>query len=82
MFNIKTEIQGKILNFGTFKDLMLEMKYTNTDEVVVECSYIFSSLGRVRLTMADVELLASDKLLDKELVDTIENFVRASKELL
>lgn len=29
MFNIKTQIG----NFGTFKDLYLEMKYTNTNEV-------------------------------------------------
>lgn len=82
MFNIKAKIKGEYLNFGTFKDLMLEMKYTNTDHVVVECSYCFAPLGKVRLTLADVELLASDKLLDEELVEIIENFVKAAKNLL
>ena len=82
MFNIKAEINDSILNFGNFKDLMLEMKYTNTDEVVAECSYCFNPLGKVKLTLSEVELLASDKLLDEELVVTIENFVRATKKVI
>ena len=82
MFNIRTEINGDILNFGNFKDLMLEMKYTDTDEVVAECSYCFAPVGKVRLTLSEVELLASDELLDTELVETIENFVRATKKVI
>lgn len=82
MFNIITEINGIVLNFGNFKDLYLEMKYTNTGEVIAECSYCFNPICKIKLTLADVELLVSDKLLDKELIDTIENFVRASKQML
>lgn len=82
MFNIKTTINGNVLNFGTFKDLLLEMQYTNTKEVLVECTYCFELIGKMRLNLKEVELLASDKLLDKELIETIENFVKASKELL
>lgn len=82
MFNIKTKIGNETLNFGTFKDLMLEMQYTNTDVVLVECTYCFNPIAKLRLTLADVELLASDKLLDNELIETIENFVKATKELL
>lgn len=82
MFNIRTEINGDILNFGNFKDLYLEMQYTNTDVVLAECTYCFNLIGKLRLTLADVELLESDKLLDKELIETIENFVRASKKVI
>lgn len=82
MFNIKTKIGNETLNFGTFKDLMLEMQYTNTDVVLVECTYCFNPITKLRLTLVDVELLASDKLLDNELIETIENFVKATKELL
>lgn len=82
MFNIKTKIGNETLNFGTFKDLMLEMQYTNTDVVLVECTYCFNPIAKLRLTLSDVELLASDKLLDAELIETIENFVKATKELL
>ena len=82
MFNIKTKIGNETLNFGTFKDLMLEMQYTNTDVVLAECTYCFNLIGKLRLTLADVELLASDKLLDNELIETIENFVKATKNLL
>lgn len=82
MFNIKVKINGDVLNFGTFKDLLLEMQYTNTKEVLVECSYCFNPIAKLQLTLADVELLASDKLLDQELIDTIENFVKATKKLL
>ena len=82
MFDIKVNIQGAELHFGTFKDLYLEMRYTNTDYVIAECSYCFQRLSTVKLTIADVELLASDKLLDKDIIKTIEGFVRASKALL
>lgn len=82
MFDIKVNIQGAELHFGTFKYLYLEMQYTNTDEVIAECSYCFQRLSTVKLTLADVELLASDKLLDKDIIKTIEDFVRASKALL
>ena len=82
MFNIKTEINGIVLNFGNFKDLYLEMKYTNTGEVIAKCSYCFNPICKIKLTLADVELLASDKLLDTDLIETIENFVRASKQML
>ena len=82
MFNIKTKIGNETLNFGTFKDLMLEMQYTNTDVVLVECTYCFNPIAKLRLTLSDVELLASDKLLDQELISIIENFVKATKNLL
>lgn len=82
MFDIKVNIQGAELHFGTFKDLYLEMKYTNTDYVIAECSYCFNPISKVKLTLADVELLASDKLLDRDIIKTIENFVRAAKKLL
>lgn len=82
MFNIKTTINNQVLNFGTFKDLYLEMKYTNTSEVMAECTYCFNPVIKIKLTLADVELLASEKLLDDEIINTIENFVRATKKLL
>ena len=82
MLDIKAIIQGAVLHFGTFKDLYLEMKYTNTSEVIAECTYCLAPISKVKLTLSDVELLASDKLLDDEIIKTIENFVRASKELL
>lgn len=82
MFDIKTTIQGDILHFGSFKDLYLEMQYINTDEVIAECSYCFQKLSAVNLTLEDVELLASDKLLDKDIIKTIEDFVKAAKNLL
>lgn len=82
MFNIKTNINNQVLNFGTFKDLYLEMQYTNTDYVIAECTYCFNPIAKVKLTLADVELLASEKLLDDEIINTIENFVKASKKLL
>lgn len=82
MFNIKTIINNQVLNFGTFKDLYLEMQYTNTDVVIAECTYCFNPIAKIKLTLADVELLASEKLLDDEIIKTIENFVRATKELL
>lgn len=82
MFNIKTIINNQVLNFGTFKDLYLEMQYTNTDQVIAECNYCFNPIGKLKLTLSDVELLASDKLLDDEIIKTIENFVKATKELL
>lgn len=82
MFDIKAIIQGEELHFGTFKDLYLEMKYTNTSEVMAECSYCFNPIAKIKLTLSDVELLASEKLLDDEIINTIENFVKATKELL
>lgn len=82
MFDIKVNIQSDVLNFGTFKDLYLEMQYTNTDVVIAECTYCFNPVAKVKLTLSDVELLASDKLLDDEIIKTIENFVRATKKLL
>ncbi len=82
MFDIKVNIQGTEIHFGTFKDLYLEMKYTNTNEVIAECSYCFQRLSTVKLTLEDVELLASDKLLDKDIIKTIEDFVKAAKNLL
>lgn len=82
MFNIKTIINNQVLNFGSFKDLYLEMQYTNTDQVMAECTYCFNPIAKIKLTLADVELLASDKLLDDEIINTIENFVKATKNLL
>lgn len=82
MFNIKVKINNDVLNFGSFKDLYLEMQYTNTNVVLAECTYCFNPIAKLQLTLADVELLSSDKLLDNELIDTIENFVKATKELL
>ena len=82
MFDIKVNIQGDVLHFGTFKDLYLEMQFTNTDYVIAECTYCFNPVAKVKLTLSDVELLASEKLLDDEIINTIENFVRASKKLL
>ena len=82
MFDIKANIQGAELHFGTFKDLYLEMQYTNTNYVIAECSYCLAPVMKVKLTLSDVELLASEKLLDDEIIKTIENFVRATKELL
>lgn len=82
MFDIKAIIQGAELHFGTFKDLYLEMQYTNTDYVIAECTYCYERLSTVKLTLADVELLASDKLLDKDIINTIEGFVAAAKKLL
>lgn len=82
MFDIKVNIQGAELHFGTFKDLYLEMKYTNTDEVIAECTYCFNPVMKVKLTIADVELLASDRLLDDDIIKTIEGFVAAAKNML
>lgn len=82
MFNIKTIINNQVLNFGTFKDLYLEMQFTNTDQVIAECTYCFNPVAKIKLTLSDVELLASDKLLDDEIIKTIENFVKATKNLL
>lgn len=78
MFDIKTNIG----NFGDWNSLYLEMKYTNTTTVTADCSYCFKHIATVTLTLSDAELLASGKLLDKELIKTIENFVIAAKELL
>lgn len=82
MFDIKVNIQSDVLHFGTFKDLYLEMQFTNTDEIIAECTYCFNPIAKIKLTLADVELLASDKLLDDEIIKTIENFVKATKNLL
>lgn len=78
MFDIKTNIG----NFGDWNSLYQEMKYTNTNIVTVECSYCFQHIATLTLTLADAELLASEKLLDAELIKAIKNFVKAAKELL
>lgn len=77
MFDIKTNIG----NFGDWNSLYLEMKYTNTNTVIADCSYCFKHIATVTLNLNDVEVLASGKLLDAELIKTIENFVAAAKEL-
>ena len=78
MFDIRTEIG----NFGDWKSLYLEMKYTGTEKVKADCSYCGDPIAKIELTLADAELLASDRLLDKYIIDTIENFVKAAKNLL
>nr|WP_302416963.1 hypothetical protein [uncultured Romboutsia sp.] len=78
MFDIKTDIG----NFGDWKSLYLEMKYTDTKEVTAKCSYCFNEISSIKLTIKDVELLASDKLLDEDLIKIIEGFVKAAKNLL
>lgn len=78
MFDIKTNIG----NFGDWNSLYQEMKYTNTNTIIADCSYCFQHIATVSLTLSDAELLASGKLLDEELIKTIENFVSAAKELL
>lgn len=78
MFDIRTEIG----NFGEWRSVFLEMKYTGTEKVKAECSYCGDHIATVELNLEEVEQLASDKLLDKDIIDTIENFVKAAKKLL
>lgn len=74
MFNIKTKIGNDILNFGTFKDLYLEMKYTNTSEVIAECTYCFEPVGKLKITIEELERLASKNMLDDDTNKIIKNF--------
>ena len=80
MFNIKTKIGNDILNFGTFKDLYLEMKYTNTSEVIAECTYCFEPVGNLKITLSELEALADKNLLDNETNEIIKNF-KMSEEI-
>lgn len=74
MFNIKTKIGNDVLNFGTFKDLYLEMKYTNTNEVMAECTYCFEPVGKLKITIEELERLASKNMLDDDTNKIIKNF--------
>lgn len=74
MFNIKTKIGNDVLNFGTFKDLYLEMKYTNTNEVMAECTYCFEPVGNLKITIEELERLASKNMLDNDTNKIIKNF--------
>ena len=74
MFNIKTKIGNDVLNFGTFKDLYLEMKYTNTNEVMAECTYCFEPVGKLKITIEELERLASKNMLDDDTNKIIKDF--------
>lgn len=69
MFNIETEIG----NFGNFKDLYLEMKYTGTKEVNAKCTYCFDNIGELKkLTIEELERLAAKNQLDNETNEIIK----------
>lgn len=70
MFNIKTQIG----NFGTFKDLYLEMKYTNTNTVDAECTYCFEPVGKVKISKDELERLAEKNMLDDDTNTIINHF--------
>lgn len=71
MFNIKTQIG----NFGTFKDLYLEMKYTNTNEVDAECTYCFEPVsGKLKISKEELEKLAKKNMLDSDTNKIINHF--------
>ena len=67
MFDIKTNIG----NFGDWNSLYQEMKYTNNNTIIADCSYCFQHIATITLTLSDAEL-----------IKTIENFVTVAKELL
>ena len=77
MLTIKTEIG----NFGDWHSVYMEMVNTNTNKVLVNCSYCFQHIGTYELTLADVQTLDNDNLLDDDTVDTIKKFVQAVKQL-
>ncbi len=71
MFNIKTQIG----NFGSFKDLYLEMKYTNTNEVDAECTYCFEPVcGKLKISKEELEKLAKKNMLDSDTNKIINHF--------
>lgn len=77
MFSIDTNIGS----FIDWRSLYLEMKATNTSTVKAECSYCFERIAILTLTLDDVQTLASDDLLDDDIINTIQNFVQAVKQL-
>ena len=77
MLTIKT----KIGNFGDWHSLYMEMVNTNTNKILVECSYCFQHIGTIILTLSDVKALANDDLIDDDTLKTIENFVQAFKKI-
>ena len=70
MFNIETEIG----NFGSFKDLYLEMKYTGTQKVHCNCSHCFAPVGEFDLTIEELERYAEKNILDEETSKIIRDF--------
>ena len=77
MLTIKTEIG----NFGDWHSLYMEMINTGTDRVKAECSYCFQHIATINLTLNNVKLLESDLLLDDDIIDTVQKFVQAVKQL-
>ena len=77
MLTIKTEIGS----FGDWHSLYMEMINTGTDRVKAECSYCFQHIATINLTLNNVKLLESDLLLDDDIIDTVQKFVQAVKQL-
>lgn len=70
MFNIETEIG----NFGSFKDLYLEMKYTGTQKVHCVFTYCFDPEGEFDLTLEELEDYAAKNILDEDTSKIIREF--------
>lgn len=50
------------------------MKYTNTSEVIAECTYCFEPVGKLKITIEELERLASKNMLDDDTNKIIKDF--------